>query len=61
MDAVVIIVAVHVPYIFIRVCLVCVTCVVVSVVDSRSSISGCRDMCTPSHNNDTDSSKRLSS
>ena len=58
MDAVVIVVAVHVVYIVVRICLVCVVCVVVYVVDSRSSISGCRDMCTPSHNNDTDSSKR---
>ena len=58
MDAVVIVVVVHVLYIVVRVCLVYLVCVVVSVVDSRSSISGCRDMCTGSHNNDTDSSKR---
>ena len=58
MDAVVIVVVVHVLYIVIHVCLVCVVYLVVYVVDSRSSISGCRDMCTGSHNNDTDSSKR---
>ena len=49
---------VNVLYIVIRVCLVCVVYVVISVVDSRSSMSGCRDMCTPSRSNDIDSSKR---
>ena len=49
---------VNVLYIFIRVCSVYVVYVVISVVNSRSSMSGCRDMCTPSHDNDTDCSKR---